>query len=65
MEATFTTKGQQTKAIKKILGAGFSVKTNACGSMVFGDLKEAQELLGGFGFKMYNMADTYLLLAMD
>lgn len=64
METKFYTKGQQTKMIKKILGAGFEVKTNACGSMVFGDLAEAAELLGGYGFTIQNIADTYLLVAM-
>ena len=64
MDTKFYTKGQQTKIIKKILGVGFEVKTNACGSMVFGDLAEASELLGGYGFQIHNVADSYLLVAI-
>jgi hypothetical protein len=48
MFENFNTKGQQTKALKKILGGGFSVKTNAACTVVKGDLAEAKELLAGY-----------------
>jgi len=48
--ATFTEKGNITKEIKKLLGKGFEVKTNGCGTIVKGDLANAAEAVAGTPF---------------
>lgn len=48
MTKTFTAKGNQTKTIQKVLGAGFAVRTNGVCTIVKGNISEAKELLAGF-----------------
>jgi hypothetical protein len=62
IEAKFYAKGAATKEIKKLLGEGFEVRTNAVGTIVKGDVAKAAEYLASNPFLAFRPLGDNLIV---